>query len=100
MSTTYNIEWSSRANRDVRENIEYLETHWSTKITKKFLARLREKVQSIAESPEMYRATDKDQKVHQAVLDKHRTIYYSVETDFVRIITLWDNRQNPANLEL
>lgn len=90
----------SRANQDARAVVEYLETHWSRKIVQRFLWQLREEQQRIAKNPELNPASSKDKNIRRAVLNKQLTIYYRIESDCIRILTLWDNRRNPEDLNL
>lgn len=95
-----NIVWTDRALRNLRTVQVYLQNKWTQKELDNFNTALDEKVNFIRLQPEAFPATAKRENVRKAVLGKQTTIFYAIEPNQIRILTLWDNRQNPEKLNL
>lgn len=95
---THKIRWTDRANADVDEIKKFLKKHWGDKIKRDFLADLYMRTSMISDQPKMFPETAKRNDVRRSVLNKHKLIYYRIETDFVEILSVSDARQGPENI--
>jgi hypothetical protein len=62
--------------------------------------KLDNQIDIIAKSPAMYSISKKDSAYRKCVMSKQTSIYYSFEKETIVLAALWDNRQNPDNLNL
>ena len=99
MESTFKIFWSQEAINNLGEIIAYLEANWTQRELKRFAQKTEKFIISIQRNPFIFPESRK-KHVRRALLSKQTTIYYEVLEHEIRIVTVFDNRQNPANLKL
>jgi plasmid stabilization system protein ParE len=95
-----NIVWTDRSLSNLNNIKRYLNKNWSERELRIFLKALDEKLTFITIQPEAFPLSSYRKDVRKAVLTKEVSIFYSIKSDYIRTITLWDNRQNPARMRL
>ena len=100
MGSGYKISWTNEAKRDLSLIINYLETNWSEREIRRFFQRLEQTLETILQSPQLYKLVDKRKNVRKCLLSKQTSIYFKVEDDKIFLITLFDNRQDPKKLKI
>ena len=93
------IKLSGRTERKLNKLLEYLETEWSEKVKKDFVAKLDNSLEKIKQYPESFPHTDLVTGLHKCVITKQTTIYYMYDDTNVYVVTLFDNRQDPQKLK-
>jgi len=94
------ITFSPEATQNIQQIILYLKKEWSQNVADKFVNMLREKIYNIKQFPNSYYLIDEQRKIRRCVLTKQITLYYKIEEKEIKILTLFDTRQNPDNLEI
>ncbi|MDR0737732.1 MAG: type II toxin-antitoxin system RelE/ParE family toxin [Prevotellaceae bacterium] len=100
MNTGLTIEWTAEAQNKLNVVFDYLENHWTSHEVKKFAKRLDEALSFIIKFPFIYPASTQNNMVRRCVLTRQISLYYKVNPTKILIITLFDNRQNPASLKV
>jgi plasmid stabilization system protein ParE len=100
MRSGYRILWSARASIDLENIIDYLLHRWTENEVKNFVRKLDKRLELISINPRLFSKTNKRKNVRRSVLTKHTVIYYETSTDTVKIITLFDPRQEPGKLKI
>ncbi|GAA0894643.1 hypothetical protein GCM10009122_43240 [Fulvivirga kasyanovii] len=90
------IEWSPRSKQDYLNLLNYLADKWGNKTIHKFNDRLQSILELISKRPEMYPSSGKRKQVRRCVINKQVSLYYQVKKDKIELITLFDNRKDPA----
>jgi len=98
MKNTYKLIWSDEALNNLNGIIKYLENRWSKKEIKRFAQLLDKQLNRIKSNPYLFAESHKSKGLRKSVLSKQTTIYYKIVDDQIRLISLFDNRQNPNNL--
>ena len=98
MKNTYKLIWSDEALNNLKGIIDYLESRWTRKQIKKFAQLLDKQIKLIDDNPFLIAESDKSNGLRKSVLSKQTTIYYRILNNEIRIISLFDNRQNPNKL--
>lgn len=99
MKNISKVIWSEEAVENLKKIIQYLEENWTEKEIKKFVKKLEKQISIITTQPDSFpKANNLD--VRRSVLSKQTTIYYNVHQEAIRIVTIFDNRQNPKKLKL
>ncbi len=98
MKDTYRLIWSDEALNNLKGIINYLENNWTKREIKKFAQLLDKQLSLIEKKPFLFAISDKSNGLRKSVLSKQTTIYYRITDREIRIITLFDNRQNPNKL--
>jgi len=96
------IEWSLEAEQNLNAIFDYLETTWSKREISNFAKKLESNLQLISSLPAAFPYYCKEKNIRRCVLSPQTTIYYSevpIESKVI-IITLFDNRQSPGNLNI
>ena len=98
MKNTYKLLWSDEALNNLKGIVDYLENRWSKREIKKFALLLEKQLKLIEENPFLFAESNKSNGLRKSVLSRQTTIYYRIIDYEIRIITLFDNRQNPNSL--
>jgi len=100
MKSGLKIRWTEEAKKNLKSIIIYLETNWTSKELKKFFEKLEKQLLLLSIFPEAYPFSLKKKKIHRCVLTKNLTIYYSVEEEFLVLLSIFDSRQHPSKVKL
>jgi len=98
MKNTYKLIWSDEALVSLKNIIAYLEDHWTKREIKKFARLLDKQLNLIEQNPFTFPKSDTSEEYRKSVLSKRTTIYYKIMEYEVRIISIFDNRQNPDKI--
>ncbi len=91
------ISWSDEALQSLTDYVGFLEKSWNEKVVDDFLDLVDEKIDLIRVNPRI------GEKVYftefrRALVHKNVAIYYKEDDQGIKILLVWDNRQNPENL--
>lgn len=100
MKSGLNIRWTSEATKNLENIITYLETNWTSKELNKFFQKLEKQILILSFFPEAYPISSKTKKIHRCVFTKNLIIYYTVEEEYLVLLSLFDAKQHPDKLIL
>jgi plasmid stabilization system protein ParE len=100
MSSIYSLFWTDEAIDNMNGIVNYLEQNWTQKEKSDFFKKLEKRTGIIKQYPEIFPKSQKSDKVHRSVLTEQITIYYSVENQIIKILSLFDVRQDPVKLKI
>ena len=78
--------------------IQYLINNWGAKTTTNFIARFEKMTELIIDNPEIFPYVNKEKRVQKCVLTKHNILYFKQTPTAIKILTIFDTRQNPDKL--
>ena len=90
---------STRAQKNINNLFEYLELKWSEKVRKEFALKLYSVVKTIRVNPESFPKSDINSNYNKCVITKQSTLYYRYNSKQVRVLSLFDTRQNPNKIK-
>jgi len=95
----FQIIWSDEAEVDYIETLNYwIENNQSDKYALKLMEEVEKKEDLISENP--FTGTPSEiENVKSVLVDRNFSIYYKINDDTIEILSFWDNRRNPENLE-
>ncbi len=93
------IEWTSEAENQLDEIIEYLEENWTNKEIRNFFRKLEEGLAIISKQPLQQKESLRKVGTYEYQLSRQVTILYSFNTTVATILILWSNRMNPKKLK-
>ena len=93
------ITISNRAQKNIEILLNQLELKWSEKVKKKFALKLYDTLKIIKISPESFPKSGYNSNYHKCVLSKQTTIYYKFNSKQIRILSIFDTRQNPLKIK-
>ena len=97
---TFKIRWSPRAVTDIKSHLDYVEKNWGISTLRELLKRINEVLNTIANNPKLYQSFKKRGNIYRCVVTSQIVLYYRINNDVIELITFWDTRQNPENLNL
>jgi plasmid stabilization system protein ParE len=100
MLSGYKIFWTNEALTNLDGILKYLEENWTQKEIVAFVRKLDKRLDLISINPKLFPRSEHKKKVRKSVLTKHTVIYYVFEDDEVKVLTLFDPRQNPEKLKI
>lgn len=78
--------------------VDYLDQIWGYQIREEFLSELDRCITLISEDPDLFPLLDGFADVRRCVLSFYNTLFYRVKDNQIQVLTVWDNRMNPATL--
>ena len=93
------IIWSPLSEKDFLSILEYLQNSWNYRIARKFLEITNKLITQIALNPKQFPIIQKRNKIRKCVITKYNSIYYRERKNFIDILRIYDNRQDPRKLK-
>ena len=91
------IIWSNRAKLDLLKILEYFfKRNGSKTYSNKLYARIRKSVRLLSNQPNLGLMTDQDNV--RSLITGDYAIFYQPDDDKIKVISIWDSRQDPDNL--
>ncbi len=86
------------AEEDYTKVVSYLASHWGDTVLDKFITRYEKIISILEEDAIRYPFVDGSATVRKCVLTEHNIIYFIDTDEMVKIITVFDTRQDPDKL--
>ena len=93
------VIWSEESAKRTDEIVDYLLKKFSIKEATHFLKLLKDFEKIVSQFPETYPLSINKKGIRRAVIAKQISILYSIDDSYIRVFTLFDNRQDPKNIE-
>ena len=77
----------------------YLEARFSLQTKKKFALKFNGFIKIISEDPETFKKSDSNVNLRKCVISKQTTLYYKFNNNQIRILSVFDTRQNPTKIK-
>jgi len=91
------IIWSPLSKKDFVSILDYLQRNWDNNVALGFIEIIHGSIIQISNNPKQFPLINKN--VRKCVLTKHNTLYYRDGKEFIDILRIFDNRQDPKKLE-
>jgi len=90
---------SKTAEKKLSSLFEYLLENWSAKVKSNFIIKLDHNIDIIKLEPETFPESQKDLGLRKCVITKQTILYYRFDSKHIKIVTIFDTRQNPKKLK-
>ncbi|MEA3443220.1 MAG: type II toxin-antitoxin system RelE/ParE family toxin [Bacteroidota bacterium] len=100
VETEYKIIISKRAEKRLENIVEYLLEEWNDKVKSDFIGKFNRMISFLSANPYMFPYFIDEKEIRKCLITKHNAMYYQVNNNVVKIITIHDTRQNPKTLKL
>jgi len=87
-----------RAEQNFVKIIEYLKSEWGPTVTNNFIDRFEQVLTLLGEDPGMFQFADRAKRIQKCIVTKHNILYFKEFKDLIKIITIFDTRQDPEKL--
>ncbi len=78
--------------------LEYLTYKWGASAANNFIERFQNVLESLEKNPQRFAFENKVKRIQKCVLTKHNILYFKESEEAIKIITIFDTRQNPEKL--
>lgn len=96
----FQIKWTKKALLSLAETLEYWNVHNSSETySKKLRTEFKKKERKLSENPKSGTKTEFE-GIYKLKILKYYSLYYRIDNHNTEILSFWDNRRNPDNLEL
>lgn len=85
------------ARRSLRQTSDFIFEVWNEQVRAEFINQLNFRIAQIQKNPELA-PTFEDSEIRKLVIHKSVSLFYQNFSEHVRLLLIWDNRQNPAEL--
>ena len=92
------LEFSNRSLKEIRIIVDYLNSKWSEKTSKKFLNKLKENIDLIKLNPELFPISEFEE-LRKCVVSKQTSVFFIIEKNKIYIVSVFDTRQNPNKIK-
>lgn len=89
---------SKRAENKLEKLLNYLIESWSLKAKSDFVKKMDRNIEIIKVHPESFPESQKETGLHKCVITKQTTLYFRFDSKQIKVVTIFDNRQNPKKL--
>lgn len=90
---------SKNASQSLQDIADYIESKWSTKTRNEFVDKFEKNVKLIQSNPESFPKSTINNNLHKCVVTKQTSIFYKFNFNTIRILQVFDTRQNPNKLK-
>jgi plasmid stabilization system protein ParE len=94
-----NITWSDTAEKDFKENIDFLFLKWNDEVVKDFTFETERVLKIIMEQPKAFQS-HKKRNVHFVPITKQITLYYDIKKNEIVLLRFWNTLRNPKTIKL
>lgn len=91
--------WSARALAEYDDLIDYLWFNWGENILLRVTDDLNTILIRIQENPEHFPIVIKRKDIRRCVFSPQTSIFFTANKNLVKIVSIFDNRQNPNKLK-
>ncbi|MCO6357166.1 type II toxin-antitoxin system RelE/ParE family toxin [Roseivirga pacifica] len=91
------VIWSPTARKSLRKTSAFIAELWNEEVQTDFLNQLNFRINQIQRNPELAPTFD-DSEVRKLVIHKTVSLYYLNQIDHLRLLLVWDSRQDPTKL--
>ena len=95
---TKEIILTPTASRNFSTIIDYVTYKWGINVAKNFIDRFEQVLILLADDPGMFQFVDQIKQVQKCIVTKHNILYFKETKEVIKIITIFDTRQDPKKL--
>jgi plasmid stabilization system protein ParE len=93
------IIFSKRSKTQLEDLLDYLEYEFSFLTKSKFVDNFDRVVYIIQNDPETFVISELNKNFRKCVISKQTTLYYKFNSKEIRLLSLFDTRQNPNKIK-
>lgn len=92
------VVWTKTARNSLQETYKFVTEVWDDTIADDFIVLLDERINQLQKNPSLAPKL-KESEIHRMVIHKSVSLFYRIYPDYIKLLLLWDNRQNPKDLK-
>ena len=83
---------------DFENAVDYLTNEWGISVANDFIERFEKVTGLLSENAGIYPFFDKSKQMQKCILTKHNILYFKEADQIIKILTVFDTRQDPEKL--
>ena len=83
---------------DFNNVVDYLTNKWGLTVTNNFIERFEKIIMLLSKNPGMFPFFDKPKHLQKCIVTKHNILYFMETHEEIKILTIFDTRQDPEKL--
>lgn len=91
------VIWTPTARKSLKQTSSFISKLWNEQVKTEFLNQLNFRIEQIQRNPEIA-PTFEDSEVRKLVIHKSVSLFYLNLPKHLRLLLIWDNRQDAAKL--
>lgn len=91
------VVWTPTARKSLQQTADFISELWDEQVTDEFLNQLDYRIEQIQQNPELA-SSFKDSRIRQLVIHKSVSLFYRNHSKYLKLLLVWDNRQDPTQL--
>lgn len=91
------VLWTPVARNSLVETVDFISELWNDQVVNDFLSQLDYRIKQIQSNPELA-SPFKNSEFRQLIIHKSVSLFYRNYSEYLKLLLVWDNRQNPAQL--
>jgi plasmid stabilization system protein ParE len=95
-----NVVLSPSAKEDIENISQYLNQEWGKSVLSRFLIKVNWIINQIVINPQQYPVINSRLKIRRCVITKQNTLYYIYVNGKIKIVRIYDTRQDPNKLKI
>jgi len=97
MQQIQKVSWSKIAIQSLNSTNTFILSLWNTNISDHFLNQIDESISYIKKYPNIGKRIIRTD-IRQLNINKQVNLFYKIEGDTLKILLIWNNKQNPKDL--
>lgn len=91
------VFWTPLARQSLSETVDFLTTNWNDEVVEFFFDLVDQKINIIQDHPNIGHKIKKSE-IRRIVVHPNISLFYIFQSHRIKILLIWDNRQNPKRL--
>lgn len=91
------VIWTPTARKSLQQKTDFITELWNDQVAEEFLNQLDYRIKQIQRNPELA-PTFRNSEFRQLIIHKSVSLFYRNNPEHLKLLLVWDNRQNPAEL--
>jgi len=97
MQQIQKVSWSKIAIQSLNSTNTFILSLWNTTVSSQFLNEIDESISYIKKYPNIGKRIIRTD-IRQLNINKQVNLFYKIEGDTLKILLIWNNKQNPKDL--
>ncbi len=86
------------AQKNLKDVFEFIEFEFGVNSRVKFANKINKSLNLIVKNPKLFPNSEFNSRIHKCVITKQSTLYYSYTIKEIKILSIFDTRQNPSKI--
>jgi len=92
------IVWTPQGLNSLDKTTNFIEKQWNEEVADAFLDRLDERIEQLKLNPQIG-PTYKQTNYRKLIIHPLVTLFYELETNYIRLVLVWANKQDSDELQ-